>query len=107
MVAGRVLGIRSFGKAAFLVLSDGRSRLQVYVRQDALSERDFAASRLLDFGDHVGVAGHLFRTKTDELSVWASSLDVPRQVLPAAAGEVARPAATSRRATGSATSIWS
>ena len=74
VVAGRVLGIRSFGKAAFLVLSDGRSRLQVYLRQDALSERDFAASRLLDLGDHVGVAGHLFRTKTDELSVWASSL---------------------------------
>ena len=74
VVAGRVLGIRSFGKAAFLVLSDGRSRLQVYLRQDALSERDFAASRLLDIGDHVGVAGHLFRTKTDELSVWASSL---------------------------------
>jgi lysyl-tRNA synthetase class 2 len=73
-VAGRVLGIRSFGKAAFLVLSDGRSRLQVYVRQDALSERDFSTARLLDIGDHVGVAGHLFRTKTDELSVWARSL---------------------------------
>jgi lysyl-tRNA synthetase, class II len=74
LVAGRVLGIRSFGKAAFLVLSDGRSRLQVYLRKDALSERDYAASRLLDIGDHVGVAGHLFRTKTDELSVWASTL---------------------------------
>ena len=49
-------------------------RLQAYLRQDGLSERDFAASRLLDIGDHVGVAGHLFRTKTDELSVWASSL---------------------------------
>jgi lysyl-tRNA synthetase class 2 len=74
VVAGRVLGIRSFGKASFLVLSDGRARLQAYLRQDGLSERDFAASRLLDIGDHVGVAGHLFRTKTDELSVWASSL---------------------------------
>ena len=37
--------------------------------------------RLLDFGDIVGVAGHLFRTKTNELSIWASSLDVPGQVL--------------------------
>ncbi len=74
VVGGRIVGIRSFGKASFLVLSDGRSRLQVYLRQDALSARDFAASRLLDLGDHVGVAGHLFRTKTDELSVWASSL---------------------------------
>jgi lysyl-tRNA synthetase class 2 len=74
VVAGRILGVRSFGKASFLVLSDGRSRIQVYLRQDALSERDFAASRLLDLGDHIGVAGHLFRTKTDELSVWVSSL---------------------------------
>jgi lysyl-tRNA synthetase class 2 len=74
VVAGRIVGIRSFGKAAFLVLSDGRARLQVYLRQDALSGRDFAVARLLDVGDHVGVAGYLFRTKTDELSVWAQSL---------------------------------
>ncbi len=74
IVAGRVLSIRSFGKASFLVLSDGRARLQVYVRQDALSERDFSLAKLLDFGDIIGVAGHLFRTKSNELSVWASSL---------------------------------
>ena len=57
------------------MLSDGRSRIQVYLRQDALSERDYAMSKLLDFGDHVGVAGHLFRTKTNELSIWANRLD--------------------------------
>jgi lysyl-tRNA synthetase, class II len=74
VTAGRVLGIRSFGKAAFLVLSDGRERLQVYLRKDALSERDYQMSRLLDFGDWIGVSGHLFRTKTSELSVWASGL---------------------------------
>src|SRR4026209_580175 len=38
--AGRILGMRGFGKANFLVLSDGASRLQVYVRADSLSERD-------------------------------------------------------------------
>jgi lysyl-tRNA synthetase, class II len=75
VTAGRIISIRSFGKAGFLVLSDGRRRIQVYVRQDALSERDFALSRLLDFGDHVGVAGHLFRTKTNELSIWACRLE--------------------------------
>jgi lysyl-tRNA synthetase class 2 len=75
ITAGRIVGIRSFGKASFYVLSDGRSRIQVYVRQDSTSERDFAVSRLLDFGDYIGVAGHLFRTKTDELSVWVSSLE--------------------------------
>ena len=74
VTAGRVVSVRSFGKASFLVLSDGRSRIQVYVRQDALSERDYQLSRLLDLGDQLGVTGHLFRTKTNELSIWASSL---------------------------------
>ena len=74
ITAGRIVGIRSFGKASFFVLSDGRSRLQIYVRQDALSERDYQLSKLLDVGDQVGVAGHLFRTKTNELSIWASKL---------------------------------
>ena len=73
-VAGRVLGIRAFGKAAFLVLSDGRSTIQAYVRQDAVSERDWAIYKALDFGDQVGVSGRVFRSKTNELSVWASSL---------------------------------
>jgi len=74
LAAGRVVGIRNFGKASFLVISDGRSRLQVYVRQDALSERDYQLSKLLDLGDHIGVSGHLFRTKTNELSIWAGGL---------------------------------
>ncbi len=75
VAAGRVVGIRSFGKAAFLVLSDGRSRLQVYLRQDVLSERDYQLLKLLDVGDQVGVSGHLFRTKTNELSIWAAKLE--------------------------------
>jgi lysyl-tRNA synthetase class 2 len=75
VTAGRIISIRSFGKAMFFVLSDGRSRLQVYARQDALSERDFAVSKLLDFGDYIGVAGHLFRTKTNEFSIWATRLE--------------------------------
>ena len=72
--AGRVLAIRNFGKANFLVISDGAAKIQVYIRKDALSERDFAIFKLLDFGDFVGVTGHLFRTKTNELTIWASQL---------------------------------
>src|SRR5918995_6138557 len=73
--AGRVLAIRSFGKANFLAISDGRARIQIYVRQDGLSARDFALFKLLDFGDYVGVEGHLFRTKTNELTIWARRLE--------------------------------
>ena len=73
--AGRVMSLRSFGKANFLVLSDGRSRLQVYVRKDSMSARDFAVFGTLDYGDFVGVGGRLFRTRTGELTIWASQLE--------------------------------
>jgi lysyl-tRNA synthetase class 2 len=75
VTAGRVVGVRSFGKTSFFVLSDGRERIQVYVRKDALSELDFQIAGLLDVGDLIGVSGHLFRTKTNELSIWASRLE--------------------------------
>jgi lysyl-tRNA synthetase class 2 len=73
-VAGRILGLRGFGKASFLALSDGEHRLQAYIRKDALPELDYKIFEHLDLGDHVGVAGRLFRTKTNELTVWVSSL---------------------------------
>jgi lysyl-tRNA synthetase, class II len=73
--AGRILGIRSFGKANFLVISDGRACIQVYIRQDSLPARDFEIYRLLDFGDFVGVHGRVFRTRTNELTIWASRLE--------------------------------
>jgi lysyl-tRNA synthetase, class II len=74
ITAGRILAIRAFGKANFLVLSDGHAKLQVYIRQDSLPELDFKLYKLLDFGDWVGVEGRLFRTKTNELTIWASRL---------------------------------
>src|SRR5262245_25464152 len=72
--AGRILGMRGFGKANFLVLSDGLKRLQVYVREDSVPALDFKVYKQLDFGDHIGVEGRLFRTKTNELTVWASHI---------------------------------
>jgi lysyl-tRNA synthetase class 2 len=72
--AGRILSIRSFGKATFFVLSDGRARLQVYVREDSLPPQDYQIAKRLDFGDQIGVAGRIFRTKTSELTIWASSI---------------------------------
>jgi lysyl-tRNA synthetase class 2 len=74
VTSGRILAIRAFGKANFLVLSDGHARIQVYIRQDSLPELDFKVYKLLDFGDWVGVEGRLFRTKTNELTIWASRL---------------------------------
>ena len=72
--AGRILAIRAFGKANFLVISDGQAKIQVYIRHDSLPELDFKIYKLLDFGDFIGVEGRLFRTKTNELTIHASSL---------------------------------
>ncbi len=74
-VGGRILAIRSFGKANFLVLSDGLAHVQVYIRQDSLSPRDYQIHKLLDFGDWVGVEGLLFRTRTNEFTIRASKLE--------------------------------
>ena len=70
--SGRILAMRSFGKANFLVLSDGLKTIQVYVRQDSVPELDFKIFKLLDFGDVIGVEGRLFRTKTNEFSIHTS-----------------------------------
>ena len=75
VTAGRVVAIRSFGKANFLVLSDGKSKLQAYVRKDSVEGRDFDLFKLIDVGDLVGVAGRVFRTRTNELTVWAKRLE--------------------------------
>src|SRR5262245_28076933 len=74
MTSGRILAIRSFGKANFLAVSDGHARIQIYIRQDSLPTLDFDIFKLLDFGDWVGVEGRLFRTRTNELTIWASRL---------------------------------
>jgi lysyl-tRNA synthetase class 2 len=73
VTSGRILAIRSFGKANFLAISDGGTRIQIF-RQDSLPPLDFQIFKLLDFGDWIGVEGRLFRTKTNELTIWASRL---------------------------------
>ena len=57
------------GKAGFAHLQQGGQKLQIYVKKDAVGEKGFELYRLLDLGDHVGVRGYLFRTRTGELSV--------------------------------------
>jgi lysyl-tRNA synthetase class 2 len=72
--AGRVVALRRFGKAAFAVLQDGSDRLQVYLKKDLLSPQAYAVTEQLDLGDWIGVAGTLFRTKTNEFTVEAREL---------------------------------
>ncbi len=73
-VAGRIMAIRAQGKAGFATLQQEGQRLQIYVRLDAVGEQTFALYKLLDLGDHIGVSGYLFRTRTGELTVHVETL---------------------------------
>jgi lysyl-tRNA synthetase class 2 len=73
-IAGRVLTLRSFGKAAFFHLLDPAGPLQVYVKKDVLPEQDFALFKEIDAGDFLGIEGKMFYTKTGELTLMAERL---------------------------------
>ena len=73
-IAGRIMAVRRMGKASFFHLQDRRGRLQVYVQQNTLGEEAYGLFRTLDVGDIVGVCGHLFRTRTKELTLDAQGL---------------------------------
>lgn len=73
-VAGRIVSYRLMGKAGFAHIQGSGKRLQIYVRKDVVGEQCFQLFHLLDLGDSIGVRGHLFRTKTNELSVKVEEL---------------------------------
>ncbi|MGP0076329.1 MAG: lysine--tRNA ligase [Bryobacteraceae bacterium] len=74
-VAGRIMTVRRMGKAGFAHLMQNGEQVQIYVRKDAVSEKEYALYQLLDLGDLVGVEGYLFRTRTNELSIHVEHLD--------------------------------
>jgi lysyl-tRNA synthetase, class II len=73
-LAGRIMAVRKFGKASFFHIQDRKGRLQIYARKDRLGEDGYALFQSFDVGDIVGLLGHLFRTKTRELTLEAESL---------------------------------
>jgi len=75
-VAGRIMAKRDFGKAAFVQIQDRTGRLQVYIARNLVGEENFDLFRKFDLGDIVGLTGRPFRTKTDELSLRAESIQL-------------------------------
>ena len=67
--AGRLTSIRSMGKSVFADLNDGSAKMQLYVGKKNLGDDPFKAFGLLDIGDHVGVKGTLFVTRTGEKTI--------------------------------------
>ncbi len=75
-VAGRVLMVRDFGKAAFLQCDDGTHRFQLYINKQVTSEKGFAEYKLLDYGDIVYAEGDVFKTMKGELALNARELSI-------------------------------
>ena len=80
-IAGRIVALRRFGKAAFAVLQDGSDRLQTYLKKDLLSPQAYTITEQLDLGDWIGVTGTLFRTKTNEFTVEVHELTLLSKAL--------------------------
>lgn len=70
-VAGRIMALRPFGKAAFMTIKDRTGKIQIYVKKNMLTEEQYNIFDLTDLGDIVGIKGFLFKTKTGELTICA------------------------------------
>ena len=82
-ICGRLTRKRRQGKAGFANLKQGGVQLQIYVRRDEVAARDFELYKLIDAGDLIGVEGRVFRTRTGELTLRASSLEfLSKSILP-------------------------
>ena len=68
-LAGRIIALRSFGKAAFANIQDNDGRIQIYVKKDGVGEDAYSVFKKVDIGDFIGIDGILFRTKTGELTI--------------------------------------
>jgi len=73
-VAGRMMLKRVMGKASFATLQDATGRIQIYVTRDDVGEDVYAAFKHWDLGDIVACEGRMFKTRTGELSLHASSV---------------------------------
>src|SRR3990167_6948844 len=73
-LAGRVVSVRDFGKAAFVTIQDRSGSLQLHVKKDVLGEETFKIWKLVDLADFIGATGTLFKSKTGELTLAATSL---------------------------------
>jgi len=75
-VAGRIVGLRSFGKASFAHIQDRSGKIQVYVKRDVVGDDTYQTFKSLDLGDFAGVTGRLFLTKTGEPTIEAGDVRV-------------------------------
>lgn len=84
-IAGRMMSKRVMGKASFCNLQDLKGNIQSYVARDSVGEENYKEFKKMDVGDVIGIVGEVFKTKTGEISIHASSvtlLSKSLQILP-------------------------
>ncbi len=75
-IAGRMISLRLHGKTLFFHLLDGAGKIQVYLKADEVGKDKFELFDLFDMGDHLGVTGKVFKTRTDEITVRATDFSI-------------------------------
>ncbi len=73
-VAGRIMGVRTFGKTSFMTLKDRTGTIQVYIKKGTIPDDEFELFELIEAGDFIAAKGHLFKTKTGELTINAEHI---------------------------------
>ena len=73
-MAGRIVGLRSFGRAAFLHFRDRSGKLQAYIQRDDVGKQVYKQFKKYDIGDIIGIRGELFQTKTGEWTLSAKEI---------------------------------
>jgi len=73
-IAGRIMALRKMGKVSFSQIMDSGGRIQIFISRDSLGESMYNTFKLLDIGDFIGISGEVFKTKTGEISIKASSI---------------------------------
>ena len=84
-IAGRMMSKRVMGKASFCNVQDLKGNIQSYVARDSVGEENYKEFKKLDVGDVIGITGEVFRTKTGEISIHASKVELlskSLQILP-------------------------
>lgn len=73
-VAGRIMSVREHGKSTFMDIQDKDSKVQVYYKLNTVGQETYEILQLLDIGDHIGVSGEVFKTRTGEVTIVAKEL---------------------------------
>ena len=75
-MAGRIVGLRSFGKATFIHFRDYTEKLQAYIKRDEIGKESYSLFKKFEVGDFIGIKGNLFQTKTGEWTLFAKEIQL-------------------------------